>query len=159
MKTKLALLAAGFALAAAGCSTIANGNNQGVNFSTVDTSGTAIDGAQCLITGGRDGAVNVSFTTPAEDVQVRRAKADIDVYCKKDGYQTASQSFDSKMEGTTAGNALAGGFVGLGVDAMTGAMFKYPENIILTMRRVGEAAAEAVDSMSGTTSSAEPMMK
>jgi hypothetical protein len=37
------------------------------------------------------------------------------------------------MEGTTAGNVLAGGFVGLGVDAMTGSMFKYPDTIMLEM--------------------------
>jgi hypothetical protein len=41
------------------------------------------------------------------------------------------------MEGTTGGNVLAGGFVGLGVDAMTGAMVKYPDTINLDLEPIG----------------------
>lgn len=113
------------------CSTIANGNNQAVMFSTGD-----VEGADCTVTGGRDGAVNMKFKTPSEQ-RVRRAKAAIDVECNKAGYKTASRRVESKMEGTTGGNVVAGGFVGLGVDAMTGAMFKYPDTILLEMEKVG----------------------
>jgi hypothetical protein len=41
-----------------------------------------------------------------------------------------------KLDGTTGGNVVAGGFVGLGVDAMTGAMFKYPDTILLEMEAI-----------------------
>lgn len=126
MTTKLLLLAVA-AVAMTGCSTIANGKNQAVNFSTG-----AVEGADCLVTGGRDGSVYESFVTPSE-VQIRRAKAAIDVECSKAGYKTASRRVESKMEGSTGGNVVAGGFVGLGVDAMTGAMFKYPDTILLNM--------------------------
>lgn len=126
MNTKLLFLAAA-AVAITGCSTIANGKNQAVNFSTG-----AVEGANCLVTGGRDGAVREEFQTPAE-VQIRRAKAAIDVECSKAGYQTATRTVQSKMEGSTGGNVVAGGFVGLGVDAMTGAMFKYPDTIMIEL--------------------------
>ena len=115
------------AIAVTGCSTIANGKNQAVKFTTG-----AVEGADCLVTEGRDGAVRESFQTPAE-VQIRRAKAAIKVECSKTGYKTASRRVESKMEGTTGGNVVAGGFVGLGVDAMTGSMFKYPDTILLEM--------------------------
>ncbi len=92
-----------------------------------------VEGADCLVSGGRDGAVREQFVTPAE-VQIRRAKAAIDVECNKTGYETGSRTVESKMEGTTGGNVVAGGFVGLGVDAMTGAMFKYPDTIIVEMK-------------------------
>ena len=49
------------------------------------------------------------------------------------------------MEGTTGGNVLAGGFVGLGVDAMTGAMFKYPDTIMIEMQKVGETLTQTID--------------
>lgn len=126
MKTKLILLAA-VAVSLSACSSIANGKNQAVMFTTG-----AVEGADCLITGGRDGAVRQTVTTP-DTIQVRRAKAAIDVECNKDGYKTASRRVESKMEGTTGGNVVAGGFIGLGVDAMTGAMFKYPDTILLEM--------------------------
>ena len=158
MKTKLLALAAAGVLAS-GCSTIANGKHQGVDFATVDASGTAIEGADCRVTGGRDGAVDVEFTTPAEDVQIRRAKAAIDVECAKDGYETARRTVESKMEGSTGGNVVAGGFVGLGVDAMTGAMFKYPGTIMMTMERVGAVADKMMDKMDGTASMGEPVAK
>jgi hypothetical protein len=129
MNTNLFLLTAA-AFAMTGCSTIANGKNQAVQFTTG-----AVEGADCLVTGGRDGALRESFQTPAE-VQIRRAKTAIDVECSKDGYQTASRTVESKMEGTTGGNVVAGGFVGLGVDAMTGAMFKYPDTILLELEAI-----------------------
>lgn len=122
-------LAASVSLSA--CSTIANGKNQAVQFTTGD-----VEGADCKVTEGRDGAVNLAFVTPAE-VQVRRAKAAIEVECSKAGYQTATRRVESKMEGSTGGNVVAGGFVGLGVDAMTGAMFKYPDTIVVKMEQVG----------------------
>jgi len=129
---KIQLIAVlGAAISLSACSSIANGKHQAVNFTTG-----AVEGADCKVTGGRDGAVDLSFVTPAE-VQVRRAKAAIDVACSKDGYQTATRTVESKMEGTTGGNVLAGGFVGLGVDAMTGAMFKYPETIKLELQPIG----------------------
>jgi len=135
MNTKLLLLAAA-AVAMTGCSTIANGKNQSVDFTTG-----AVEGANCLVTGGRDGAVREEFQTPAT-VPIRRAKAAIDVECSKAGYQTASRRVESKMEGTTGGNVVAGGFVGLGVDAMTGAMFKYPDTILLEMDPVEGSATD-----------------
>ena len=154
MKTKLLAIAA-FAVAASGCSTIANGKHQAVDFATVDASGAAIEGASCQVTGGRDGAVNEQFATPA-NVQIRRAKAAINVECAKDGYAVAKRTVESKMEGTTGGNVVAGGFVGLGVDAMTGAMFKYPDTIMLTLEQAGAAAMEKMDSMAST---GEPIAK
>jgi hypothetical protein len=93
-------------------------------------------GAECVASEGRDNTVNVKLTTP-EEVQIRRAKAAIKVVCDKEGYQTATRRIESKVEGTTGGNVIAGGFVGLGVDAMTGAMFKYPDTIVIDMEAVG----------------------
>jgi len=139
------LLAAAAAVSLSACSSIANGNNQAVNFHSGE-----VKGADCVVSGGRDGNVHVEFTTPAEKVQIRRAKAAIDVECKKAGYQTANMTVESKMEATTGGNVLAGGFVGLGVDAMTGAMFKYPDTIMIEMQKLGATTPMVVD---------EPMAK
>ena len=58
MKIKLIVaLAASISLSA--CSSIANGKHQSVMFKTG-----AVEGADCTVTGGRDGGVNMSLTTP-----------------------------------------------------------------------------------------------
>ena len=157
MNTKLLAVAA-FAVAASGCSTIANGKHQAVDFATVDAAGVAVEGAECRVTGGRDGAVSETFTTPA-NVQIRRAKAAINVECAKDGYAVARRTVESKMEGTTGGNVVAGGFVGLGVDAMTGAMFKYPDTIMMTLESAGAVAEAVMDRIDGSMASKEPIAK
>lgn len=151
MKIKI-FAAVASAVVSSGCSTIANGKHQAVKFSTGN-----VEGADCVVTGGRDGGVNESFATPAT-VQIRRAKSAIDVACSKDGYETATRRVESKMEGTTGGNVVAGGFVGLGVDAMTGAMFKYPDTILLRMQRLGDTATQTIDTLK-SSSVGEPIAR
>ncbi len=109
------------------CSTIVNGTNQSVSFNTGE-----VTGAACDLTGGSEFSVNEKFTTPAV-VQVPRSKKALQLDCKKAGYQDASRSVNSKIEATTGGNLLVGGIVGAGVDAATGALYKYPETVILLM--------------------------
>jgi len=113
------------------CSTIVNGSNQTVAFNTAE-----VTGASCELTGGSDFKVNEKFTTPAE-VEVPRSKKALQLGCSKPGYQTASKTVNSRVEGTTGGNLLFGGFIGAGVDAATGALYKYPETVVLNMEPVG----------------------
>lgn len=109
------------------CSTIVNGSNQSVAFNTSD-----VQGASCGLTGGSELAVNKKFTSPAE-VQVPRSKKALQLECSKTGYKTASKVVHSKIEATMGGNLLVGGIVGGAVDAATGAMYKYPETVVLMM--------------------------
>lgn len=119
------------AIGLSGCSTVVNGSNQLVEFSTGD-----VTGAQCNVTGGSDNAVNETFTTPAE-VKIPRSKKTLIVECDKDGYQTGTEQAIGRVEGTTGGNILLGGPVGVGVDALTGAIYKYPDTILIEMVRIG----------------------
>lgn len=130
MNIKLVVaLAASVGLSA--CSTIVNGTNQSVKFSTGD-----VIGASCIATGGSDYAVNEKFTTPAE-VKLPRSKKKVDITCDKEGYKTAPKSILGKVEGSTAGNIIAGGGIGLGVDALTGAIYKYPSDVLIPMEAIG----------------------
>ena len=109
------------------CSTIVNGSNQLVRVNT----GT-VSGADCVATGGSKGAVAETFSTPA-DVRFPRSSKTIDITCNKDGYETAEKTISGKVEGTTAGNLAAGGPIGLGVDALTGAIYRYPDVVSIPM--------------------------
>ena len=109
------------------CSTIVNGSNQSIAFSTGN-----VEGANCDLTGGSNFAVSESFESPAE-VKVPRSGKPLTLNCSKDGYKNAEKLIDSKIEGTTGGNLLLGGVIGAGVDAATGAVYKYPEEVDLPM--------------------------
>lgn len=119
------LMAAGMLLPA--CSTIINGSNQSLAINTGE-----VTGASCNLTGGSEFAVKEKFKTPAA-IQVPRSKKALQLACTKAGYKDASRSINSKVEATTGGNLLIGGVIGGAVDAATGAMYKYPETVVLLM--------------------------
>lgn len=114
----LSLLAAG--LAAVGfsaCATLTKGTTQQV---VINTPGAA--GAQCTLTSSAIGTKVV--TTPATIVLDKSQDA-IAVTCRKECYQDGVGIIASNTEAMSAGNIVFGGVVGLGVDAVSGAMNKY----------------------------------
>ncbi len=135
MKLKILLLAA-VAFGTSACSTVVNGSNQSISFHSGD-----VEGADCKITGGSDHAVNQNFVTPAE-VKIPRSKKSLNLNCTKAGYETTEQTVHSKVEGSTAGNIIAGGVIGVGVDALTGAIYKYPETVAIIMTKLGASSAD-----------------
>jgi len=79
--------------------------------------------------GTRVGAISA---TPGS-VRLDKSKNDLAVTCSKEGYQTATVSHASSFNGTTFGNIIAGGVIGVIVDAASGANFNYPDDIRLDM--------------------------
>lgn len=137
---KKTLIITATSLSLGACSTIVNGQNQTVRVNT----GTVTD-ADCVATGGSKGAVAETFSTPA-DVRFPRSSKSIEIVCDKAGYQTAEKTISGKVEGTTAGNLAVGGPIGLGVDALTGAIYRYPDVVSIPMTpTVPDDAAEDSD--------------
>jgi len=137
MKIKLIAITA-MALQLGACSTIVNGTNQEVAFSTGQ-----VEGADCTLTGGSDNALNQTFTTPTE-LKLPRSKKALNISCSKAGYDTVEKQVTGKIEGSTGGNIIAGGGIGVGIDALTGAIYKYPDAIDLPMVAVGTAVSPTV---------------
>jgi len=114
----------GLALLLAGCATITRGTTQIVS---VDTPG--VQGAMCT----------ASTSTGPQQIQtpgvvtLAKGSASISVRCTKECYQEGVGVISSSVEPMAAGNIILGGVVGLGVDAMSGAMNKYPDQITITM--------------------------
>jgi hypothetical protein len=105
------------ALSVAGCATITKGTTQPV---AINTPG--VTGAQCTLTSAAIGSKVVS--TPAT-VVLDKSQDSISVVCKKECYQDAAGIISSNTEAMAAGNIIAGGVIGLGIDAASGAMNKY----------------------------------
>jgi hypothetical protein len=64
------------------------------------------------------------------------------ITCKKDGFKDGLSSLEPKFKGMTLGNILIGGFIGIGVDAASGAIHTYPTNIIIPLQSKSGTATE-----------------
>jgi hypothetical protein len=101
----------------AGCATLTKGTTQSVVVSTP-----GVTGAQCTLKSAAIGSKVVS--TPATIVLDKSVES-IAVTCKKECFQDGTGLIASNTETMAAGNLIAGGIIGLGVDAASGAMNKY----------------------------------
>ena len=79
--------------------------------------------------GARVGAISA---TPGS-VRLDKSKNDLTVTCSKEGFQTATVNRAASFSGATFGNIIAGGVVGVLVDAASGANYSYPDDIRLDM--------------------------
>ncbi len=125
---RLIILAAAFGSLGgflAGCATITKGTTQMV---AVDTPGVA--GANCQLTSSAIG--NVSLVTPGT-INLQKGSENITVRCKKECFNDGTGIIGSNTETMVAGNIIAGGPIGLGVDAISGAMNKYNEQNQIAM--------------------------
>ncbi len=126
MKSKITGIAALSAFVMlSGCATIVKGTTQKI---AINTPG--VTGAQCILTSSEIGKKTV--VTPAV-VTVSKSRHSIAVRCTKRCYQDGSGIVASNTEAMAAGNIIAGGVIGLGIDAASGAMNKYNSRNDITM--------------------------
>ena len=122
LRTIAAIAATGVALS--GCATIITGSTQSIAINTPPTSG-----ADCSLSNS-EGTWNVA--SPGQ-VTVAKSKHDISVHCTKSGWQDADSTVASGFQAWTLGNIILGGLIGIGVDAMTGAINEYPKTVNVPM--------------------------
>jgi len=82
--------------------------------------------------GTRIGAIPV---TPGS-IRLDKSKNDLSVTCSKEGFQTATVAHAPSFGGATFGNIIAGGVIGVVVDAASGANYTYPDDIRIEMAAV-----------------------
>jgi hypothetical protein len=122
------LLAAAIALPCFGCASITRGTTENISIATTPAGATAeISGLE----------IPTACVTPCV-VQAKR-NADITVTINKDGYQPQTIPLTKEIPGSGAagfaGNLLAGGLIGMGVDAATGAAQDHkPNPVIVTLQ-------------------------
>ena len=109
-----------FTMSISGCATIVCGTSQKVPVSSDPMGATVnVDG-----TG--------SYTTPTV-LNLQRKRGHILVFTKE-GYKQETVTLLRVISGAVAGNIILGGFIGWGVDALTGAQWKLvPENVNVVM--------------------------
>src|SRR5690242_5974341 len=97
-----------FAVAVTGCATIINGTTQPIAITSTP------NGARVTIDG-----TDTTYNTPA-NVELARGRDHLLTFSKP-GYQEQTFTIKHSMSGVVAGNILAGGLIGWGVDAADGA--------------------------------------
>lgn len=123
MKSQILCIAL-LSLAITGCASITRGSSQSVAITTPPTTG-----ALCNLNSSQG---NWQVMSPGA-VTVEKSSEDIQVRCEKEGFQPAVAVIPSNFEGWTIGNLVFGGIIGLGVDAATGAINKYPNSFQVPM--------------------------
>ncbi|MBM4289812.1 MAG: SHOCT domain-containing protein [Deltaproteobacteria bacterium] len=107
-----------------GCATIIHGTTQDVAITT-DPAGAE------LVVDGRE-----RYRSPAKITMKR--KEDHVVEVNKAGFQKETVNIKSVLSGAVAGNIIAGGLIGWGVDAVSGGQYRLvPEHINLRLRPLG----------------------
>jgi hypothetical protein len=127
------------ALAAAlgGCASVTRGTTENISISSTPS------GAEATITGLE---VPTACITPCAIVAKRNA--DLSVSFAKQGYEPEVVQLTKEIPGTGAagfaGNILAGGLIGMGVDAATGAAQDHkPNPVIVTLRPAAPSSRAA----------------
>jgi hypothetical protein len=114
----------------AACATITKGTSQLV---AIDTPGVA--GAVCTI---NTASGPLTVTTPGT-VTLSKGSASLPIQCAKECYVTGTSVVPSNAEAMAAGNVIFGGVIGLGVDAVSGALNKYPDQVTVAMSPVARS--------------------
>lgn len=144
MRTLSVLLSCVFLALSGGCATILHGSSQELTVTSIPP------GARFTVDG------EGSHTTPAT-IKLER-KRDHSIVFELEGYQTEQVTVTHVISGAVAGNILAGGFIGWGVDAMTGAQYRLvPETINVSMRPL--MAGEIVQSVLAMPFTTEDRLK
>jgi hypothetical protein len=131
------LLAAAIVLPCLGCASVTRGTTENISIATTPA------GAIADIS-GLD--IPTACVTPCV-VQAKR-NADITVTINKEGYEPQTIALTKEIPGSGAagfaGNVLAGGLIGMGVDAATGAAQDHkPNPVIVTLQPLARAPPRA----------------
>jgi len=142
-------IAAIAAVGLSGCATIVQGSTQTVSVTTKPE-----DGAKCELKNSQ----GTWYLTSPGSVTVHKTKTDLEISCSKEGVGKGTATAKATFGGTTFGNVLAGGLVGVAVDAASGANFYYnsPVEVILTADGTPPPAAAMVKPADTKPADAKP---
>lgn len=112
-----------------GCATIINGTTQQVSVSSDPP------GARVMADGTAIGVTPLVFDLERKSNHI--------VTVAMDGYHTEQVSVVKVISGAVAGNILVGGFIGWGIDAVSGAQYKLkPDTVSVQLRRLGPGESD-----------------
>jgi hypothetical protein len=127
-----------------GCATIVKGTTQEIPVTSDPT------GARVTVDSSPAGTTPTTVTLSRKQNHM--------VVIEKEGYAPESVAVTKSMGGAVAGNILAGGFIGWGVDAMSGAQYNLAPNTI-SVRLASKREQVAVTTVNKTKDFVEELNK
>lgn len=121
---KCGFFVAGF-VSLVGCASIVEGTDQTIAIKTDPPE------AECSLT--QEGKLVGKIDKTPGTVSLDKSKEDLVVECSKEGHFKEVSNVTSSFEGMTFGNIIFGGIIGVGVDAASGAMHHYPEEVTVLL--------------------------
>jgi hypothetical protein len=118
-----------------GCATIVDGTKQPISVEARTDNGFSVAGATCKLENPR----GTWYVTTPGSVVIHRASEELSISCMKGGQQIGAAGAGSSTQMMVLGNALFGGLIGVGVDYIDGAAYKYPR--LVTVRANNAAGA------------------
>jgi len=112
-----------------GCASITGTTNQSVSVQARGNNGKEVKEASCDLINKR----GTWFITTPGTVQIQRSNDDLQVTCRKEGFDNGRASVVSDTKGSMFGNILLGGGIGAVVDHNNGSAYEYPSFIQVTM--------------------------
>jgi hypothetical protein len=115
-----------------GCASITGNTNQNVSVQTKEPTGSEVIGANCELSNSK----GKWFVVTPGTVGIHRSNDDIQVLCRKDGYEPGRNGIVSETKGMMFGNIIFGGGIGAIVDHSSGAAYEYPSLFQILMSRL-----------------------
>lgn len=143
-----------------GCASVTGTPNQSVSVQARSSNGKEVKEAACDLINKR----GTWFITTPGTVQIHRSNDDLQVTCRKEGFDNGRASVVSDTKGSMFGNILLGGGIGAVVDHNNGSAYEYPSFIQVTMgidSLIGTSRDNAAESTNtiGSAASAPPIKK
>jgi len=111
------------------CASVTGSPNQSVSVQARASNGKEVKEAACDLINKR----GTWFITTPGTVQIHRSNDDLQVTCRKEGFDNGRASVVSDTKGSMFGNIILGGGIGAVVDHNNGSAYEYPTFIQIIM--------------------------
>lgn len=130
MLKKINLIVAFGLLTLTGCASITGSTSQNISVQTKEPTGVEVVGASCELTNSK----GKWFVITPGTVGISRSNDNMQLLCRKDGYEPGRNGIVSDTKGMMFGNILFGGGIGAIIDHTSGAAYEYPSvfQVIMT---------------------------
>ncbi len=115
-----------------GCASITGSTSQNISVQTKEPTGAEVVGASCELTNSK----GKWFVATPGTVGVSRSNDNMQLLCKKDGYEPGRNGIVSDTKGMMFGNILFGGGIGAIIDHTSGAAYEYPSVFQIIMSKI-----------------------
>jgi hypothetical protein len=149
MNKTLSIIVSSVFLMLSGCASITGSTSQSISVQTKEPTGAEVVGANCELTNSK----GKWFVVTPGTVGVSRSNDNMQLLCRKDGYEPGRNGIVSDTKGMMFGNILFGGGIGAIVDHTSGAAYEYPSIFQVFMTKLQTVNS----SNSNTTTSSQPV--